>query len=246
MTSRLLAPRRRPRAVTSPPPEAAGGTAATPNLDLHHPNVTDLTAHVRTAAGSITHERALLRTAHRLIGERIRPVYAMNDEQPVSVTIARGRGSCSRRMAVLEAVARAHGIATRVRGRLIDGAFWYPRFPRLQAVVPTEVVLAWPEFRIEEAWVPVSDLYDGLCVSSGFRNDGSETLFDAVAHTVVDWAGASSSPTCDLSAHVREDLGWFDSRDDLFHAYGQTLCPAARLLVDPVLSRHYLGQAITT
>lgn len=245
MTSRLLAPRRRPRAVTSPPPEAAGGTVATPILDWHHPVVTDLTAHVRTAVAATTDEREYLRTAHRMISERIRPVYAMNDEQPVSVTIARGRGSCRQRMAVLEAVSRAQGIATRVRGRLIDGAFWYPRFPRLRAVVPTDVVLAWPEFRIDEAWVPVSELHDGLCASSGFRNDGSETLFDAVARTVVDWSG-TSSPACDLSAHVREDLGWFDSRDDLFRAYGQTLCPPARLLVDPVLSRRHLGQAITT
>src|SRR5437868_20194 len=139
-------------------------------------------------------------------------------------------------MPVSEAVARAHGVATRVRGRVIDGAFWYPRFPCLRAVVPTDVILAWPEFRLEEEWVPLSELYDGLCLSSGFSNSGTETLFDAVARTAVDWDGGSS-PSCDLSANVRADLGYFDSRDELFHLYGQTLAPAARLIVDPILSR---------
>jgi hypothetical protein len=74
-------------------------------------------------------------------------------------------------------------------------------------------------------------------MTSGFSNDSTETLFDAVTRTVVDWDG-TSSPSCDLSAHVREDLGYFDSRDELFRIHGQTLCPTARLVVDPVLSRH--------
>ncbi|TMR12149.1 transglutaminase domain-containing protein [Nonomuraea turkmeniaca] len=242
MTSRLLSPRRRSRAVVPASIPALGGTAATPILDWHHPSVVELatraemTLQVFDQMVARSPQRELVRIAHRLIGECIHPVYAMNDEQPVSVTIARGRGSCSQRMAVLEAVARARGIATRVRGRMIDGAFWYPRFPCLCAVVPTDVVLAWPEFWIDEGWVPVSELYDGLCLVSGFSNRRTETLFDAVARTAVDWDG-TSSPSCDLSAHVRADLGYFDSRDELFRLYGQTLCQAARLVADPVLSR---------
>ncbi|WP_457464607.1 hypothetical protein [Streptomyces sp. TE5632] len=63
--------------------------------------------------------------------------------------LRRGRGSCSQRLAVLESVARASGVATRVRGLLVDGSFWYPRFPRLHRIVPEQVLLAWPEFRLE-------------------------------------------------------------------------------------------------
>ncbi|MFB9203657.1 transglutaminase domain-containing protein [Nonomuraea spiralis] len=208
------------------------GTAATAILDWHHPGVAALAGRLpRTDA-----PRDLVRAAHRLIAETIRPVYAMSDEQPVSVTIARGRGSCSQRMAVLEAVARSRGIATRVRGRVVDGAFWHARFPRLRPLVPADVVLAWPEFLLDEGWVPFSELFDGLCETSGFSNSGSETLFDAVTRTVVDWDGGSS-PRCDLSARVRADLGYFDSRDELFRLHGQTLCQVARLVADPVLSR---------
>jgi hypothetical protein len=71
---------------------AVGGTAATSILDRHHPRVVE-PANAQQIVRSP--QRELVRTAHRLIGERVRPVYAMNDERPVSVTVARGRGSCS-------------------------------------------------------------------------------------------------------------------------------------------------------
>ncbi len=170
----------------------------------------------------------------------------------MSEVLRTGRGSCSQRMAVLEAVARSWGVPTRVRGLLVDGRFWYPRFPRLRALVPTEVVLAWPEFLLPERpsddpWLPISALFAGTPATGRtgepFTNSGPETLFEALSRTAVDWDGTATAacPTtgpCDLSAHVRTDLGHFDSRDALFARHGQTLCPAARLLAEPFLSRH--------
>ncbi|GGO79654.1 hypothetical protein GCM10012289_64440 [Nonomuraea cavernae] len=169
---------------------------------------------------------ATLVTAHRLVAARVRPVYGLDERQPVSTTLALGRGSCSQRLAVLEAVARATGIPTRVRGLLVDGRFWYPRFPRSRPLIPARVVLAWPEFRTEGRWVPVSEIYGDLGSlrdGGAFANDGGETLFDAVARTAIDWDGATCS-SCDLSGQVLADLGYFDARDDLFAAYGQTVC----------------------
>ncbi|MGW1006072.1 hypothetical protein [Streptomyces sp. NPDC002520] len=168
-------------------------------------------------------------------------------------------GSCSQRLAVLEAVARASGVATRVRGLLVDGTFWYPRFPRFQWAVPHQVVLAWPEFRMDgpstddratAPWLTVSELFGGLDELSrgadgGFTNAGPETLFEALSRTAIDWDGATvcpaDGPACDLSAHVLADLGHFDSRDELFAEHGQTLCGTARLLAEPVLSRRSAG-----
>lgn len=141
--------------------------------------------------------------------------------QPASRTLTRGRGSCSQRLAVLEAVARSADIATRSRGLLVDGSFWYPRFPRLRFAVPDTVVLAWPEFNLDGAWTSASDLFEPPHASpAGFTNADSETLFDALARGAVDWDGVTSSTgacsSCDLSAAVLEDLGRYDSRDELF------------------------------
>jgi hypothetical protein len=217
----------------------------TPVLDWRHQRVQHLLAAARAAAPE-PGECALLQSAHRLISEQVRPVYALNDTQPVSRTLARSVGSCSQRLAVLEAVARAAGTPTRVRGLLVDGSFWYPRFPRMRPLVPDTVVLAWPEFRVGHTWLNVSELYAPLDALSeanprGFTNTGPQTLFEALSSTAVDWDGSTcGSDSCssfDLSAHVREDLGRFSSRDELFAAHGQTLCAPARIIGGAVLGR---------
>ena len=190
---------------------------------------------------------SMLRRAHGLIGERVRPVYAMNDLQAASKTLTLGRGSCSQRLGVLEAAARALGVPTRARGLLIDGRFWYPRFPRLRFAVPDVVVLAWPEFLLDGAWVGASELFGPASEREmrPFSNTGGETLFDAVARTTIDWDGATSAPgtcsACDLSAMVLRDLGRFDSRDELFARHGQTLCRGVRSLVGPFAGRWSAG-----
>ncbi len=174
-------------------------------------------------------------------------MYAVNDAQPASRTLRRRRGSCSQRFAVLEAVARAIGVPTRVQGLLVEGSFWYPRFPHLRFLVPDVVVLAWPEFWLEGQWVQVSSLFNTTCqpseapTATQFTNAGAETLFDAVRRTSIAWdpvAAASCGPwSCDLSAAVQQDLGYFDSRDDLFDRVGQTLHRVARAIADPVVGR---------
>ncbi|MFJ2030516.1 transglutaminase domain-containing protein [Streptosporangium sp. NPDC087985] len=225
------------RAAASHPATVEGGLAATPILDWEHPRVLGLVAEVQK--NSVGKGRDDLISAHRLIAARVRPVYAMNEKQPVSRTIVLERGSCSQRLALLEAVARACGIASRVKGLLVDGRFWYPRFPRLRALIPQQVVLAWPEFLLDGHWVAVSELFGGLdTLRAGgrFTNTAGETLFDAVARTAVDWGGVTCS-SCDLSGYVLTDLGYFDSRDALFGAHGQTLCLPARITADLVMSR---------
>jgi hypothetical protein len=202
---------------------------------------------------------AALRRAHRWISEEVRPVYSVEEARPVSQVLRLGRGSCSQRMAVLEAVARAWGVPSRVRGLVVEGTFWYPRFPRLRRLVPDHVVLAWPEFRLDglsEAadaaapWLPVSELFAGVSeprgwADGGFTNAGPETLFEALSRTNVDWDRVTDCPasdgSCDFSAYLLTDLGHFDSRDDLFAQHGQTLCGPARFLAEPVLGRRAAG-----
>ncbi|MER5447578.1 transglutaminase domain-containing protein [Streptomyces sp. NPDC002766] len=258
MTSSLLMPRRPARLRASGAGAAAtGSTAPTRILDGRHPRVVALLQRIEAEAGGADDRAAFLRRAHRHIAETVRPVYSVRDDLPVSAVLRRGRGSCSQRLAVLEAVARASGVPTRVRGLLVDGRFWYPRFPRLRLVVPDQVVLAWPEFRVAgpsgghvTPWLSASELFGSLDELSirrevGFSNAGAETLFDALSGTAIDWDGTTLCPAsgagCDLSGHVLADLGHFDSRDELFARHGQTLCATARLLAEPVLGRRGAG-----
>lgn len=250
MTSRLLMAYgvrgRRTEATVRKPEDIRGSTRATPILDHDDPRV-------RAIAGRVQHEATpldALRKAHRIIARDVRPVYSVEDRRRVSRTLRLGRGSCSQRMAALEAVARAVRVRTRVRGLLVDGAFWYPRFPRLKPFVPAQVLLAWPEFRLDGAWLPIGELFTGPAAESHYANKGGETLFDAVARTGIAWDGesrprpgacAADGAPCDLSAHLLADLGYFDDRDTLFDHHGQTLCRTARTLSEPLLGRWSAG-----
>ncbi|MFE9648035.1 transglutaminase domain-containing protein [Streptomyces sp. NPDC006365] len=247
MTSRLLMPWRGAHVRAGAAAGEGGSTRATAILDWEQPLVAALVERVRREAGPGAAARAALRVAHGIISREVRPVYSVEDRHPASRTLRLGRGSCSQRMAVLESVARAMGVRTRVRGLLVDGAFWYPRFPRLKAV---DVLLAWPEFLLDREWVPVGELFEGVAAAEAFTNKGGETLFDAVARVGVDWSGsvscgAQGGTACDLSAQVLVDLGHFDSRDDLFETHGQTLCRPARTLAEPVLGRWSAGARAT-
>ena len=247
MTSRALTPWWRSRRPPGTRPGTEGSAAATAILDHGSAAVRSLLDELRRVEPD-GDARALLLRAHASIASRVRPVYAVDDAQPASRTLARGRGSCSQRLAVLEAVARADGTPTRVRGLLVDGRFWYPRFPRLRFAVPDAVLLAWPEFLLDGEWIGVEELFGSvgaLSSGGGFTNADGETLFDALGRTAVDWDGATSSPgqcsACDLSGEVLADLGRYGSRDELFAAHGQTLCWSARTAADPVLSRWSAG-----
>src|SRR5690349_21054357 len=81
-----------------------------------------------------------LRKFHEHISEWISPVYTLDELQPASVTYEKRRGSCSQRMACLEALSRASGIATRVRALWIDGRFWNPRFKLTSRFIPSRIL----------------------------------------------------------------------------------------------------------
>jgi transglutaminase-like putative cysteine protease len=218
-------------------PEAEGSIAATPILDHGSPEIRRLVARARSIA-PLGDELAVLHAAHAIIRDEVRAVYALTETTPASRTLARGSGSCSQRLAVLESAARSMGVPTRVRARLIDRSFWYPRFPRISALLPDRILLVWPEFRIE-GWRNAGELFGPIGCHGGttFTNDGAETLFEAAGRCAIDWEGNTNGGEFDLSSFVRADFGYFADRDEAFHRLGQALCTPSRVIADPVLRR---------
>jgi hypothetical protein len=133
-------------------------------------------------------------------------------------------------MACLESVARAAGIATRVRALWVDGRFWYPRFRLVQRFIPRKILLIWPQFYLNGQWTDLGEIFAPLPelanqAVTGFTNDG-ETLFEAVEHTAVDFLGKlhrchhCQSTTFDLSRYIVADEGLFNTRDEVFARFG--------------------------
>jgi transglutaminase-like putative cysteine protease len=237
----LLMPRHRRRSATADPAsaEVPGSIAASPILDHETSEVRALVDRARRRAAG-DEPLAAVEAAYALIRDEVRPRYAMEELTPTSRTLARGYGSCSQRLAVLESAARRLGIATRSRALLVDRAFWYPRFPRAHSFLPPEILLVWPEFEIAGEWRSAAELFGAIgCRGGGaFRNTGAETLFEAVGRCAVDWDGAAAAGDAyDLSRFVRADLGRFADRDEVFARFGQTLCAPSRAVVDPIMRR---------
>lgn len=229
--------------VVQPGAPIAENRAATGILDWRADWIEEVLGLAGVEPGAI--DIASVQSLHGAIATHVRGVYAFDETQPTSVTWTRRRGSCSQRLAILESAARAIGVATCVRGVWVDGRFWYPRFPKLRFAIPDRVLLAWPAFHLGGTWVSASELFgtiDALAKAnpSGFTNAG-ETLFDALVATAIDWDGdtasSASCAACNLSAEVVVDLGYFNSRDQLFAANGQTLCAPVRVVIEPLFSR---------
>lgn len=187
---------------------------------------------IRSLAGSLAQpdqsDRSFVQTAHLHLCKLLRAVYSVNERQPASQTFLNKQGSCSQRMACLEAVARAAGVPTRVRALQVKGSFWYPRFRFTRPFIPRSILLVWPQFYLEETWVDFDELYssmDGLVEGApAFTNEG-ESLFEAVQKTPVDFLSKSCGLACakpehDLSRYVLSDDGFFDTRDEAFERFG--------------------------
>ncbi len=98
-----------------------------PILNNQHPLLAHFTREL--LAECPPDDRTFVQMAHQRLSERLSPIYTLRERQSASTTLAQGCGSCSQRIAVLEAVARSAGIGTRSRALWIDGQFWSPRFP---------------------------------------------------------------------------------------------------------------------
>jgi hypothetical protein len=174
-------------------------------------------------------DRKLLQSAHRYLVDFVKPIYTLDELQPASQTLRRKRGSCSQRIACLEAVSRACGVPTRSRGLQVSGRFWYPRFRLFRAFIPSGILLVWPQFFVQGVWIDFDELYGTAAelaerAEDAFNNDG-ESIFDAVDHTPVDFLAKTCRVGCarsnfDLSRFVLADEGFFDTRDEVFERFG--------------------------
>jgi hypothetical protein len=199
---------------------------ATSILDHHDASIRDLATRLRERDQE---DRKLLQSAHRYLVDSVRPVYTLDELQAASQTLRKQRGSCSQRMACLEAVSRACGVPTRSRALQVSGGFWYPRFSIFRAFIPKRILLVWPQFFMLNAWIDFDELYGSateLAEKAGhaFSNDG-ESIFDAVDHMPVDFMAKTCRAGCarsdfDLSGFVLADEGFFDTRDEVFERFG--------------------------
>jgi hypothetical protein len=119
--------------------------------NLKATTILDIDDHrVQRIAENLAHQglsvRIRLQKAHILLISLLRPVYSVDEWQPTSKTLHKKRGSCSQRMACLEAVARSMKIPTRMRAIYVKGSFWYSRFRLMRPFIPNRICLSGRNF----------------------------------------------------------------------------------------------------
>ncbi len=186
---------------------------ATPILDYACPEIQQILARLDDA--QLT-PREFVQKAHQHLSDVMRPIYSVAETQSVAKTVQLNGGSCSQRMACLEALARAHGVKTRVRGLWLTKQFWKERLPLLQLIMP-KTLMPWPQFWLEDGWVDFDELFDSIAdlalrVTHPFTNAGA-SLFDAIQTQPVDLLGKSAKFS--LARFVASDAGFFNTRDEL-------------------------------
>ena len=205
--------------ATATPVEA--NLAATNILNHKHPAVKLVIAQL---SSPLPTPRAFVQAAHRYLGEKMKAVYSIDEDRPVSETLRLNTGSCGQRMAAVEALARGYGVPTRVRAVWLDRNFWNSRLPLLRFFLPKRTLMPWPQFFVEGSWIdfdelfgPIAELAANSPVKHPFTNRG-ESLFDAVRHVPVDFFGklkGTPYASYDISKVVVEDGGIFQTRDEL-------------------------------
>jgi transglutaminase-like putative cysteine protease len=198
---------------------------ATTILDFEQQIISDL---ARKLSRQNQSQREYLQAAHKTLSREISAIYTLDERQAASTTLGKGVGSCSQRFAVLEAMARAGSIPTRVRGIWVAGRFWSPRFRVSRPFIPRRILLAWPQFYVEDRWMGAESIFGAVGKLARehperFANNG-ESLFDAIEHTAIDFDGQTRScpgAQCDLSQFVIGEAGMYATRDALFAGHPQ-------------------------
>ena len=188
--------------------------AATPILDYKSAQVQEA---LKRLAYTRPAQREFVQMAHRHLSDVMRPIYSIGETDSASQVMEVNGGSCSQRMACMEALARGYGIATRVRALWLDKSFWYERLPLLKPIMPKKTLMPWPQFYLDGAWVDFDEVYAPMAALAArakhaFTNAG-ESLFDAIARQPVDLLGKSEKFS--LRRFVVGDDGFFDTRDEL-------------------------------
>lgn len=93
----------------------------------------------------------------------------------------------------------------------------------------TRDLLLWPQFFLDGAWLSFDELYGSTeelaaRAKHGFANN-SESLFEAVENTPIDFVGktcrlACARPEHNLSRFVASNEGTFDTRDEALERFG--------------------------
>ncbi len=154
--------------------------------------------------------------------------YNKYDNLTATQVLKDGYGQCNTKATLLMALLRAVGIPCRLHGTKVTKVFQRSLMPEIMAkLAPPLILHTWAEVYYNGEWLSLEGIITDKAYISGLQKlfpDRKGKFFDyAVAvkdfsNLQIDWNGTN---TAVQQLAVVEDLGVFDSPDELYSSYGQ-------------------------
>lgn len=212
--------------------------AATPLLDVHHPDIEALVA-CREWRTLNAYDR--IGAVYDFVRNEISFGYNEGDELPASSVLADGIGQCNTKSTLLMALLRAVGIPCRFHGFTIYKPLQKGAITGLPYwLAPQRIIHSWVEVSLEGGWIALEGvILDAPYLVSLQRRFPQERQFCGYGAATpdlsapgVEWRGQD---TYIQKEGIADDFGVFDSPDAFYARHGSNLSGIKRWLYERVI-----------
>jgi transglutaminase-like putative cysteine protease len=220
--------------------------AATPLLDVHHPDIEALVA--RRGWRALPHYDRI-GAVYDFVRNEIAFGYNEGDELPASSVLADGIGQCNTKSTLLMALLRAVGISCRFHGFTIDKPLQKGAITGLAYwLAPQRIIHSWVEVNLEGRWIALEGfILDEPYLASLQRRFPQARRFCGYGAATpdlsapgVEWRGQDTYIQKD---GIADDFGVFDSPDAFYARHGSNLSGLKRWLYRRVI-RHAMNRNV--
>ena len=220
--------------------------AATPLLDVHHPDIEALVA-ARGWRALRPYDR--IGAAYEFVRNEVAFGYNEGDELPASSVLADGIGQCNTNSTLLMTLLRAVGIPCRFHGFTIDKTLQKGAITGLAYwLAPQRIIHSWVEVSLEGRWIALEGfILDATYLASLQRRFPQARRFCGYGAATADlsapgveWRGQD---TYIQKEGIADDFGVFDSPDAFYARHGSNLSGLKRWLYRRVI-RHAMNRNV--
>lgn len=210
-------------------------------LDFNAPSIVRLTESRGWAELSV-YDR--IGAAYRFVKDEILFGYNESDAIPASQVLSEGYGQCNTKAVLLAALLRRLGIPCRIHAFRVDKKVQEGIVPEpFYRLAPATLIHMWAEILYKDRWVNLEGcILDPEYLSSVQETwAGCEGRFCGFGVAVADVTEASTAwkgeDTYIQVDSIVEDLGVFDSPDEMYRTHGENLGPILRLMFKHVIRK---------
>jgi transglutaminase-like putative cysteine protease len=220
--------------------------AATPLLDLHHPDIEALVAE-RGWRSLRPYDR--IGAVYDFVRNDIAFGYSEGDELPASRVLADGIGQCNTKSTLLMALLRAAGIPCRFHGFTIDKPLQKGAITGLAyRLAPQRIIHSWVEVSLEGRWIALEGfILDAPYLGSLQRRFPQARRFCGYGAATsnlsapgVEWCGQDTYIQKD---GIADDFGLFDTPDAFYARHGSNLSGLRRWVYQRFI-RHAMNRNV--